>query len=219
MKIEKAQVFGFEPSIRAMRNPLDSWDKSDSYLLSSFKHFNDTYEENIEEFVIGKDDISLSQRLSKAGNEHCKHLRMIQTWVDLTLPRYICTEFDTYQHINKVSFSTMHTLMKIPLNADMFEDGFDYMSNDQIETILQCIKKYNNTQDSNIKKQNKYIVKSLLPESFLQKRTINTNYQCLLNIFNQRSHHELPQWHDICNWILMLPYFIKLTGIKEEQRI
>jgi len=214
MKIENTQVFGFGSALRGMRNPLDSWDKSDSYLLSNHKHFSDTYEENIEGFVLGNADKNLSQRLVNAGTEHCKHLRMIQVWLDITLPRYIWTEFDTYQHVNKISCSTMHTLMKKPITPDMFEDNFNYITENQIDTIMGFIDSYKKSNDNEEKKKCKYIVKSLLPESFLQKRTINTSYMTLLNMYKQRKNHELPQWHRICNWIVLLPYFIELTDIE-----
>lgn len=215
MKVENTQVFGFQAALRGMRNPLDSWDKSDSMICV---YDNPLYpasnNANEEYFILGDADKDLSQRLTKAGTEHCKHLRMIQVWVDITLPRYIWTEFDTYQHVNKISCSTMHTLMKQTLTPDMFEDGFNYIAKDQIDAMLAFIDDYSKTTDKAIKKNCKYVVKSLLPESFLQKRTVNTSYMTLLNIYKQRKNHELPQWHTICDWIKNLPYFVELIGIE-----
>jgi hypothetical protein len=216
MEIEKTQVYGFESSIRAMRNPLDSWDKSDSVSHDFSKYCTVNRNFNSEGFILGENDKKLSLKLTKAGNEHCKHLRLIQVWVDLTLPRYLWQEFDTYRHIEKVSCSTMHTLMKYDIDPSMFENGFDYMSKDVINSIQYHIDEYRKSDNAEDKKRYKYIVKSLLPESFLQKRTINTNYQCLLNIYNQRKNHELPLWQEICNWIISLPYFIELTGKENE---
>ena len=214
MKIENTEVYGFKSALRAMRNPLDSWDKSDSYLLRDYKVFSDTYEENIEGFVLGNNDKILSQKLVKAGTEHCKHLRIIQVWFDLTLPRYVWTEFDTYQHVNKISCSTMHTLMKKPITVDMFEDGEDYISDEIINNLNHIIELYKTCQYPNLKTGYKQWTKSLLPESFLEKRTINTSYMTLMNIYKQRKNHELLSWHTICDWIKVLPYFSELTGIE-----
>ncbi len=217
MKIENTQVFGFESAIRGMRNPLDSWDKSDS-VTKNFAILNTENKNfNIEGFILGNADMQLSQKLTKAGTEHCKHLRMIQVWVDLILPRYIWTEFDTYRNLEKISCSTMHTLMKKPISHDMFEDGEIFLNDDVINILNKIIEKYKNADNSQIKKEYKYYAKSILPESFLQRRTINTNYMTLLNIYRQRKNHELPQWHIICDWIEKLPYFIELTGIEVKE--
>lgn len=218
MKIENTEVYGFNAAIRGMRNPLDSWIKSDSYILYDLKIIPNNYETNIEWFVLGDKDKELSQKLTRAGSEHSKHLRFICVWADLTLPRFIWNEFDTYRHhVEKISCSTMHTLMKKHINANMFENGYDYMSEDYINKIIEFINIYQNTKDKEIKKMAKYNAKRLLPESFLQKRTVLTNYQTALNIRQQRLHHELPQWQIICKWIDELPYFLKLTGIETEE--
>lgn len=206
MKIDQSDVYGFEHAIRAMRNPKDSWDKSDSfkavYLFEIKLH-------------LGKSDIILSQKLTKAGSEHCKHLRMIQVWADLTLPRYIWQELDTYKHIEKVSCSTMHTLMCGAVSKDDFEGSFYEDNTEYVNNINKLLQLYDTTQDASKRKAIKLKVKQMLPESFLQTRTINTNYQQLLNIYKQRKSHELPEWKEICNWIISLPYFTELTGISE----
>ena len=220
MKIENTEVYGFRAAIRGMRNPLDSWDKSDSRYTT--RVYDDLFywcdsNANAEGFVLGEADKTLSQKLTQAGSEHCKHLRLIQVWVDLTLPRFIHQEFDTYRHVEKISCSTMHTLMKNPITEEVFEGGFLHMSADTIHNLNELIQLYKSTNNPQEKKQCKYQAKRILPESFLQKRTINTNYQCLLNIYKQRKNHELPQWREICDWILELPYFKELTGIGEEK--
>ena len=220
MNIERTEVYGFGATIRAMRNPLESFGKSDStyypYAHEDFIYWREP-NSNSEGFYLGEADKKLSQTLVKAGDSHGKHLRLVQVWADFTLPRFIHQECDTYRHIEKVSCSTMHTLMKKPITEDMFEGGFLHMSADTIHKLNELIQLYKSTNDPQEKKQCKYHAKRILPESFLQKRTINTNYQCLLNIYKQRKNHELPQWQEICDWILALPYFKELTGIGDVE--
>jgi hypothetical protein len=188
MKIENTEVYGIKPAIRGMRNPLNSWDKSDSFGDEPYG------------FYLGENDKILSQKLTKAGAEHSKFLRQIQVWVDLSLPRYIWSEFDTYRFNTKNSCSTMHTLMR----KELTNEDFEYrIPQDYIDTL---------NKEINIKGNIGYI-KNLLPEGFIQKRTVNTNYAELLNMYNQRKFHKLPQWHEICEWILKLPYFVDLTNI------
>jgi len=212
MKIENTEVYGFQASIRrALRNPMDSWEKSDSTIISldelSIKNINH------EHFSLGDNDKKLSQTLTKAGNEHRKHLRMIQVWADFTLPRYIWSEMDTYKYINKNSCSTMHKLMSREITEEDFEgDNIPFALIHKINTYIQSYKE----SDSNEEKNNYLIAyKNILPEGFLQKRTINTDYECLLSMYHQRYQHRLPIWHKICDWILELPYFTELTGIGE----
>ena len=214
MKIENTQVFGFEAAIRAMRNPLNSHAKSDSFLLKNC--FNQPtphiYESNIEKFVLGIKDAELSQKLTKAGTEHCKHLRLIQVWFDITAPRFFYIEFDTYKHKENVSCSTMHTLMKKPVSEEDFEK--DNIPASLIEKINTYINLYQESNDAEEKREYLIACKNILPEGFLQKRTVCTNYQTLLNMWNQRRHHKLPSWQYFCNWILNLPYFKELTGVE-----
>ena len=215
MKIENEQVFGFEAAIRAMRNPLNSWGKSDSRIKSCDDplYWADK-NANEERFVLGEKDMQLSQKLTKAGTEHCKHLRMITVWCDVTAPRFWWQEMDTYRHVEKISCSTMHTLMKNPISEANFEK--DNVPTELIEKINTYIKLYQETDDKEEKRDYLVACKNILPEGFLQKRTVCTNYQTLLNIYMQRKAHRLPQWQYFCNWITNLPYFKELTGIDKE---
>lgn len=213
MKIEKTQVFGFEASLRGMRNPLDSWDKSDSFTceLGRDRIYEDegVYNLNHEKFVLGFKDKALAQKLTKAGSEHCKFLRQIQVWVDLTLPRYIWSEFDTYKFNSKNSCSTMHTAHKRHLTQDDFEEPTLPELLDHLNKLISDKKSGDITSDTFIHK-----FKNDLPEGFLQKRTVNTNYAELLNMHFQREFHRLRGWHTIDEWILGLPYFKDLTGVE-----
>lgn len=227
IKIENTQVFGLEASIRGMRNPLDSWNKSDSYstvyvdgymysmktgkLVSDLD--NDLYysngRQNEEGYFIGEKDIKLAQKLTKAGSEHCKFLRQIQVWVDLDLPRYIWSEFDTYKFNTKNSCSTMHTAHKRNLTQDDFYGSISAGTLEFLNNLIDRKKEGSITSDYFI-----HEFKGNLPEAFLQRRTVNTNYAELLNMYHQRKNHRLKVWHEICNWILDLPYFKELTGIE-----
>lgn len=228
MDIKRTQVFGFEASLHGMRNPLDSWDKSDSYCFDyndkfgtydkiklaimieelpyNFDEQKYGYHNNIEYFVLGEKDKELARKLIKAGSEHCKFLRQIQVWVDLTLPRYIWSEFDTYRYNTKNSCSTMHTLHRRELTQDDFEQPIPEATLNDLNMIIRMRK--NKLMDSN---DFIHTIKNRLPEGFLQMRTVNTNYAELANIYNQRKNHRLSQWHTICEWIEDLPYFRELV--------
>jgi len=207
MKIENIEIYGFRASVKGLRNPMDSWIKSDSKFYNTNQIYSLDRNYNEEGFTLGKEDQKLSQKLTKAGGEHCKHLRLIQTWMDLTLPRFIWQEFDTYGHINKVSCSTMHKLTAYELDNSFFEYPLEET---ELFKLNNLINKYKHTKDIN----DFYKLKNKLPEGFLQKRTVNVNYQSWLNIYNQRKNHKLEQWEQICKMIFNLPYFIELTGIE-----
>ena len=130
MIIENTQVFGFEAAIRAMRNPLDSWSKSDSNIVRDINSspLNTVHKNaNIESFELGEADAKLSQNLTKAGSDHRKHLRLIRVWADLTLPRYVWQEADCYKHIDKISCSTMHSAHRNSYDFEDFEHNLDLL--------------------------------------------------------------------------------------------
>lgn len=197
MKITNTQVFGFEASLRAMRNPKNSWGKSDS----------------AGEFILGRKDAELSRKLTKAGTEHCKHLRMITVWADMELPRYLWQEMDTYRHIEKVSCSTMHKLFERELSPEDFSLE-NHWEGETLEIVIEHLNHLGEQHRKNSDPQILARAKGILPESYLQKRTICTNYQQLLNIYNQRKCHRLQQWRKICDWILEMPHLKALTGVK-----
>lgn len=223
MKIEQTQVFGFVPTLRGMRNPLNSWSKSDSIHTVNFN-----YEDYmIEDLTIGKNDLKLAQNLIKAGNEHSKFLRMIQVWVDLTLPRYIWSEFDTYRYNTKNSCSTMHKLFdKLHvLSIEDFEyveyngQNFSAVETNAISNVIERLNTLRNQYFISTSQQEKDNIltsaKRILPESYLQKRTMNTNYAELRNIYFQRRYHRLSIWKDdICGWIKSLPYAKELITLE-----
>ena len=217
MKFENTEVWGFEHSLRGMRNPKNSWNRSDSYQ-------SDFTNDGKNGFVIGENDMKLAQTLIKAGNEHRKFMRQIFVSVDITAPLYWWKEFDTYK-VGTVanSTSTMHKLATTPITLDCFEiddydrnlsiadnpkddDGLDNISTfeEDIIYVLENIrKKYLETKD---KRYWKELVR-WLPESWLQKRTITMNYENVRNMYFQRRNHKLTEWSEsFIKWVESLPY-------------
>ena len=191
-------VFGWEGAIRGMRNPMNSWNKNDSTFGS-------------DKVVLGENDLDLAKRLIKAGGEHRKFLRMIHVQFDISFPRYIWSEFDTYHFNTKSSCSTMHKLLtKEPITLDMF--SYDAQDESVMDIIVEQL---NNIRLEFLKTKNAELIrraKQLLPEGFLQKRTIDTNYEELLNMYFQRRNHRLVEWREFCNELEQLPYFMEFIN-------
>ena len=232
MKFENTEVWGFEHAIRGMRNPLESWDKSDSgcKLYCSVEgvcvekpcSYDNCNGCTTTEYIIGKNDLELMQKLVKAGSEHQKFLRQIVVAVDITAPLYFIKELDTYK-VGTVanSTSTMHKLASTPITIDCFEMG-DFtplIDNFKIDLSWQTImtyleqlrQRYNETKD---KRYWKELIR-LLPESWLQKRTITMNYENILNMYRQRKNHKLTEWSkSFCDWVKTLPYAEELICLE-----
>ena len=217
MRFENTAVYNIYNAILGARNPMNSWDKSDSV----FKGYNG----KIENTSIGKNDLELMQKLIKAGSEHRKFLRQIFVAVDITAPLYFFKELDTYK-VGTVanSTSTMHKLADTPITLDCFEMGdfTPFIDNFKIDlswrTVVsyleQLRQKYNETKD---KRYWKELIR-LLPESWLQKRTVTMNYENLLGICSkgQRRFHKLTEWSvNFIQWARNLPYAQDLLFIDE----
>ena len=216
MKFENTEVWGFEHAFRGMRNPKESWNKSDSEWET---HINYNKDEVYTKFAIGKNDLKLAQTLIRAGSEHRKFMRQIFVSVDITAPLYWWKEFDTYK-VGTVSnsTSTMHKLASTPITMNFFEMGdfadSDEESNDYnlytksmwselIDHLEALRKEFNETKD---KRYWKELIR-LLPESWLQTRTVTMNYENILNMINQRTNHKLTEWSvSFIEWAQSLPY-------------
>ena len=214
MKITNTEVYGFEASLRGMRNPMNSWHLQDSVPCAN----NDYCISSIlwDATLIGEKDLDLAKRLIKAGNEHCKFLRQIQVWADFEMPLYWWSEFDTYKFNTKNSCSTMHKLFNAKKEIEL--DDFVY-SKEDINTLNFIIRELNSLRKRYLEtKDFNYVIrgKRLLPTSFKQKRTVNTNYAELINIYNQRKNHRLKEeWQDVfCKWCEELPYFKEFLEAK-----
>lgn len=194
IKIEKCEVVGWESAIRGMRNPLNSWARTDS-----------TYEEKT---VIGENDLTLMKKLRQAGTDHRKYLRMINVYADVTAPLYWWKEFDTYK-VGTVanSCSTMHKIHSEELGFNSFSmehmtDGAKSTLGGVIYQLNESRAKYHETKD----KQYWWDMIQLLPTSYNQKRTILINYEVLNNMYRARKTHKLDEWQSFCSWVESLPY-------------
>ena len=214
MKFEKTDVWGFEHAIRGMRNPYDSWNKSDSGMGCCkdlcYRCEDSLCDEDVSCYVIGENDMKLATSLIKGGSEHRKFLRQIVVSVDITAPFYWWKQFSTYKiGVVENSCSTMHTLSKNPITMDCFEMG-DYSENpiahEAWRTLIPQLEKlrlgYLKTKEKAYWKE----LVRLLPESWLQKRTVTLNYENLLVICKQRKGHRLVEWKAFIDWVASLPY-------------
>lgn len=199
IKIDKTDVCGWEATIRGLRNPMNSWGKSDSVFTGL----------PINGVFVGKNDLTLMKSLSKAGPDHGKFLRMINVTCDINAPLYWWKEFDTYK-IGTVanSCSTMHKLHAKEFELDDF--SYEHLHDEAYDCLVGLIywlndyrRRYINYKD----KEDWWQMIQLLPSSYNQKRTVQLNYQVLKNIYNARKSHKLDEWHDFCAWCETLPYF------------
>ena len=229
MEITNTEVYGIEASLRGMRNPLNSWHLQDSrylydYDLEELKTIGDElqWHPHVDDFtsgtfIMGDNDMNLAKRLIKAGPEHCKFLRQIQVWADFDMPLYWWSEFDTYKFNTKNSCSTMHKLFNAKKEIEL--NDFVYSVEDK-PTLTFLISQLNFLRERYLQtKDFEYVRrgKKLLPTSFKQKRTVNTNYAELMNIYNQRKHHRLKEeWQDVfCKWCESLPYFTEFLSARD----
>lgn len=207
IQIENVETFGFKAAIRGMRNPLNSWSKSDSEYMPQF---DTEYGPMKAEFAIGENDLKLMQQLCKAGNDHRKFLRMINVTADVVAPLYWWKEYDTYK-VGTVANSTS-TMHKIHAKEFAFED----FSDEHLETgWLAClddtiIPLLNRARTKFIETKDKHYwwqMIQLLPSSYNQRRTVQLNYEVLLNMYHSRKNHKLDEWVNFCKWVETLPYF------------
>ena len=215
IKFENCEVVGWEHAIRGMRNPMNSWEKSDS-------QFHLMIDDDSAEDFVGKNDLDLMKRLRNAGTDHRKFMRMITVYVDITAPLYWWKEFDTYK-VGTVanSCSTMH---KISAKEFMMEDfSTEHLFHTRpLEYIIEVLNTqrtlYNNTPttEEKLRKAFWWQMIQLLPSSYNQKRTVMLNYEVLANIYKSRKNHKLDEWRNLCKWIEELPYSEIITGKSVE---
>ena len=222
MRFENTEVWGFEHAIRGMRNPLESWNKGDSHYDIEEVMVDEEVVLERGKYIIGSNDLQLAQTLIRAGSEHRKFLRQIFVAVDITAPLYFFKELDTYK-VGTVanSTSTMHKLASTPITIDCFEMGdftplidnfkIDLSWRTVVSYLEQLRQKYNETKD---KRYWKELIR-LLPESWLQKRTVTMNYENILNMYRQRKNHKLTEWSkSFCDWVKTLPYAEELICLE-----
>lgn len=224
IKLERTSVMNFENALRGMRNPMNSWDKSDSY-RSCTNECQTRCAENCAEcqlkdgtYIIGPNDLGLAQRLVGAGSDDRKFLRQIFVSVDVTAPLYWWKEYETYK-VGTVSnsCSTMHKIQAKEFSLEDFSS--ERMDSDTLLSLMATINvleknrvKYNKTKDA----QYWHNMIQLLPSSYNQMRTCTLNYENLINIYFARRYHKLDEWVQFCGWIEGLPYFKEICTKKEE---
>ena len=206
IRLERTSVMNFENALRGMRNPMNSWDKSDSY-----------YDEK-GTFVVGQTDLDLGHRLATAGSDHRKFLRQIFVSVDITAPLYWWKEFDTYK-VGTVanSTSTMHKIHAKAFERDDFShDRMDEGGLALLDTTIAYLEaeRQKFLEDKTNRQPWHNMIQSL-PSSYNQMRTVTLNYENLINIYYARRSHKLPEWHVFCDWIESLPYAKEWILVKE----
>ena len=244
LKIENVEVMGWEHAIRGMRNPMNSWEKSDS----EFEVIDDPTHDGSDGFIrvagdgftgdyIGPKDKDLMMTLCNSGTDHRKFMRMIVVYVDITAPLYWWKEFDTYKIATVAnSCSTMHTIHKKPFDISDFSaehllgfNEFDltcdlsipigYPSNETCprDILNATICMLNAAREKYLETKDKkywWQLIQLLPSSYNQKRTVMCNYEVLCNMYKSRRNHKLDCWHTLCDWMETLPYSELIVGDK-----
>lgn len=215
IEIRKTTTYGWDAAIRGMRNPLNSWGKSDSRFYGKYRN----------PLGIGENDLDLMKRLIAGGTEHRKFLRMITVTVDITAPLYWWKEFDTYK-VGTVanSCSTMHKIHAKEFTINDF--SYEHLTNwyhdgelcrDWLDTLECLIDDLNVARELYVETKDKkywWQMIQLLPSSYNQKRTVQLNYEVLLTQYRQRKYHRLDEWLHFCDWICTLPYmkeFLEVT--------
>ena len=221
IKFENTEVVGWEAAIRGMRNPMNSWEKSDSDCTHCMNNCTKRDCESCD-IYIGPNDLDLMKRLRNAGTDHRKFMRMITVYVDITAPLYWWKEFDTYK-VGTVanSCSTMHKIAAKEFTLEDFScehllDStltFNIIPSAIFKSLIDCLnenrKLYLETKD----KKYWWQMIQLLPSSYNQKRTVMMNYEVLANIYKSRRNHKLDEWSvDFMDWIKTLPYSELITG-------
>ena len=239
LRIENTEVLGWEHAIRGMRNPKNSWEKSDSEFHREPKHYFDEKDmpcTDLRRFVLGPDDLDLMKRLRNAGTDHRKFMRMITVYVDLTGPLFWWKEFDTYKvgtvanscsTMNKIAakeftledFSCEH--LSIRQSVDILKETIDALNVFRNAYLNGGLLKYETGEFATFQPKDKEIwwqMIQLLPSSYNQRRTLMLNYEVLANIYKSRRNHKLDEWHTLCDWIESLPYSELITGCGRYKR-
>lgn len=243
IKIENTEVMGWEAAIRGMRNPMNSWEKSDSIFVEDGEchdisgnsgPFNGTVTDTETFFEMGDNDLALMTRLRNAGTDHRKFMRMITVYIDILAPLYWWKEFDTYK-VGTVanSCSTMHKIAEKEFTLEDFShehldddnssadvnggDHFYPLTSLNILLItIESLNYWRRRYNGTKDKNDWWQMIQLLPSSYNQRRTVMLNYEVLANIYKSRKGHKLDEWHTFCDWIESLPYSELITG-KEKK--
>ena len=237
IKFENTEVVGWEHAIRGMRNPMNSWEKSDShYECHEYDKLSDDEHTTylVDKYIPGPNDHDLMMRLRNAGTDHRKFMRMIVVYVDILAPLYWWKEFDTYK-VSTVanSCSTMHKIHEKEFTFDDFsheklinsacmeirEQHIRISPIQALATTIECLNSYRDLYLQTKDKKYWWQMIQLLPSSYNQRRTLMMNYEVLANIYKSRKNHKLDEWRNFCTWIESLPYSELITGGVRETNI
>ena len=237
---ENISVVGWEPAIRGMRNPMNSWEKSGSlffdygdlddkfvcHTITNKKKIVQPEEWNADitaKEMIGSSDLVLMKKLSAAGSDHAKFRRMIVVYMDITAPLYWWKEFDTYK-VGTVanSCSTMHKIADKEFTIEDFST--EHLRSEEVECLQETIRFLNGNRELYLESKDKsdwWQMIQLLPSSYNQKRTVMVNYEVLANIYRSRRNHKLDEWHGLCKLITTSPYAegIIFPELTEEEKL
>ena len=202
LKIENAETFGWEAAIRGMRNPKNSWSKSDSRWSSPNENGTDA-----PRFIVGENDLKLASALANSGADDGKFLRMIHVQLDVTAPLYWHKEADQYK-VGTVtdSCSTMHKIHSKEFTLDDFSHEHLYSPLHDLKPTVDLLNVYRERFLETKDKEDWWQLIQLLPSSYNQRRTWDLNYAVLRNIYHARRNHKIDEWHTLCDWIETLPY-------------
>ena len=218
IKIEETLVAGVEAALRGMRNPMNSWNKSDTETVQNSYYVGDEKTHTTTTVNVGEKDLALMEKLVKAGSDHRKFMRFITVSCDILAPLYWWKEYDTYK-VGTVanSCSTMHTITSKEFTPDDF--SHEHLSSfccagssyefDAMDWLYGTIRRLNLLRDCYLQTKDKsywWQIIQLLPSSYNQKRTVMLNYEVLLNMYHARKNHKLDEWRDFCKWVEGLPY-------------
>lgn len=196
IKIECVDIFGWEATVRGMRNPMNSWGKSDSFWSDGF-------------YIIGPDDLGLATKLANAGHDHGKFLRMLHVQTDITAPLYWWKQADTYKvGVTTNSCSTMHKIHAKEFTLDDFscERLYADVIDSPFKAIVDYLNFFRGLYLQHEDKEDWWQMIQLLPSSYNQKRTWDGNYAVLRAMYHARKNHKLDEWQEFCRWIESLPY-------------
>lgn len=217
IQIENVAIWGWEPAVRGMRNPMNSWEKSDS--VCSYDS------DELPLYIVGNNDKKLMKALVAAGTDHRKFMRMITVSLDIAAPLYWWKEFDTYK-VGTVanSCSTMHKIHAKEFTLDDFShehliedhsgevEGIEYL-----DFVIGGLNKYRKRYLETNDKKYWWQLIQLLPSSYNQRRTVMLNYEVLANVYKSRKDHKLDEWREFCHWVEGLPYSELISGVSNEQ--
>ena len=214
IKIENVDAYGWEAAIRGMRNPMNSWDKSDNSFEDSVPDYAMDTAVSFPHLKVGENDLKLMKNLVNAGSDHGKFLRMINVTVDVIAPWYWWKEFDTYK-VGTVanSCSTMHKVHDKEFTVDDF--SYDHLNEKSLYMLNGTIRYLNDVREAFLETKDKdywWQMIQLLPSLYNQRRTVQLNYEVLRRMYHSRKNHKLDEWREFCKWVEALPHSELICG-------